>query len=211
MSDSCFTRLYGKIIPADSHFDVSEHMCRVGNTKTLEKYLLYNLNMNTKSKKIFLAIFQYPREITIDHKLMKPQLSITVSKMNQTSPDLTNFRLYEPVTKRFSHTISSRTEIETDMQSITITSDIQSITIPINNIGPTTLTNLDNHKEVSFKIIFETGIQLNINTDPHTKIETDGTIRSLPGEYTIDCHLDVIVNNGNLKRPNEIYHLNIID
>ena len=202
MSDSCFTRLYGKIIPADSHFDVSEHMCRVGNTKTLEKYLLYNLNMNTKSKKIFLAIFQYPREITIDHKLMKPQLSITVSKMNQTSPDLTNFRLYEPVAKRFSHTICSHTEIESDMQSITI---------PINNIGSTALTNLNDHKKVSFKIIFETGIQLNINTDPHTKIETDGTVRSLPGEYTIDCHLDVIVNNGNLKRPNEIYCLNIIN
>ena len=88
---------------------------------------------------------------------------------------------------------------------------MQSITIPINNIEPTILTNLDDHKEVSFKIIFETGIQLNINTSPHTKIETDDTVRSLPGKYRINCYLDVIVNNGNLKRPNEIYNLSIID
>ena len=158
--------------------------------------------MSTKSKKIFLAIFQYPKDITIDHKLIKPMLRITVSKIIHDSPDLTNFRLYEPVKKRFSDTVDAHTDIREDMQSITI---------PINDIKPTILTNLDDHKEVSFKIIFESGIQLNINTDPHTKIETDDTVRSLPGKYRINCYLDVIVDNGNLKRPNEIYNLSIVD
>ena len=202
MSYRHITGLYGKIIPADNHFEVSEHMYHVGNADTLEKYLSYNSNMNTKSKKTFLAIFQYPKDITIDHKLIKPMLRITVSKIRYDSPDLTNFRLYEPVRKRFSNTVDARTDRREDMQSITI---------PINNIEPTILTNLDDHKEVSFKIIFETGIQLNINTSPHTKIETDDTVRSLPGKYRINCYLDVIVNNGNLKRPNEIYNLSIID
>ena len=202
MSYRHITGLYGKIIPADNHFEVSEHMYHVGNADTLEKYLSYNSNMNTKSKKTFLAIFQYPKDITMDNKSMKPILGITVFKIRHKSPDLTNFRLYEPVTKRFSYTVSSCTDIVSDMQSIRI---------PVNSIEPTTLTNLDDHKEVSFKIIFETGIQLNINTDPHTKIETDDTVRSLPGKYRVNCYLDVIVNNGNLKRPNEIYNLSIVE
>ena len=146
MSYRHITGLYGKIIPADNHFEVSEHMCHVGNADTLEKYLSYNSNMSTKSKKIFLAIFQYPKDITIDHKLIKPMLRITVSKIIHDSPDLTNFRLYEPVKKRFSDTVDAHTDIREDMQSITI---------PINDIKPTILTNLDDHKEVSFKIIFE--------------------------------------------------------
>ena len=196
------TGLNGKIRPADNHFEKSEHMCHVGNAKTLEEYAFYNSNMNTKSKKTFLAIFQYPKDITVDHKLFKPMLRIAVHQIRYDSPDLTNFRLYEPVKKRFSDTIRSHTNIASNMQSIII---------PINNIDPTALTNLDEHKEVSFKIIFETGIQLNINTDPHTKIETDDTVRSLPGKYIIECYLDVIINNGNPKHPNEIYYLNIVD
>ena len=100
MSYRHITGLYGKIIPADNHFEVSEHMYHVGNADTLEKYLSYNSNMNTKSKKTFLAIFQYPKDITIDHKLIKPMLRITVSKIRYDSPDLTNFRLYEPVRKK---------------------------------------------------------------------------------------------------------------